>query len=370
MGLRAVVAAAVTALAACAEDSTAPSRYLVYDRDSSGTFRLGPAEITTLDDPHTGIGSVAKMRGGGRIAAGSEGSTTEEQLRQLIQIEGDSDPNIQFSIDDDGVAVPFDFDSLLMLSLYHHLERASSYFAALSVEPSSVRQLPIYYKPRLLTILGIPIPLFTDNAAYAPTIDAFLIPPTFVLKDVPLVANRGVVVHEYSHVVFNRLAHEDRRVPRYFLDDWPAAAAAELRSLDEGLADIHGALETGDPNFIGPSISAALFEIDRDVSIDRTYDSALLQKVESSSIDTYNPYPLGSVVASTLWDLPVDRTILGALVVEASRGLAPLESTFSLARFFDLVHDGLPASSRPEACRLFHTRLEAIASRLACTPPE
>lgn len=376
---RRTAALSLVFLLGCVEEALTPERYLVFDQpprpentaDSAdpGTYRLIPSEIRTLDDPRAGRGAVAELRGSGDLVISSETPSSEEDFRRLILVEGARDPDIQFDVREDGVAVPFDYDSVLLLSMYHHLERAAEYFAAIGVAQSDLRTMTVYYSPRSPGLLFIPLPVFTDNAAYVTTLDAFLIPPAFFLSGVPLVANRGVMIHEYSHMVANRLIHQDRRVPRFFVEDWPPAAVNELRSLDEGLADLFAALALRDPDFISASISSELFAIDRDVSVDRFYDAPLRAEVESAR-DDYNPYVLGSVIASALWDLRplVPDDVLAPAVIRSMRGLAPVTETFELARFADLLHDELPREAQPDACRLLHQRFEAIAPELACEP--
>src|SRR5688500_9316147 len=99
---------------------------------------------------------------------------TEEDFRTLIQIEDAEDPDIQLSINESWVVVDWDYECLLMLSLYHHLERASIYFETVGVSLEKVRRMLVFYSPTFSVILSIPIPVFTDNAAYVPGLDAFL----------------------------------------------------------------------------------------------------------------------------------------------------------------------------------------------------
>lgn len=356
------------ALVACGNQSI-PTDYVVYDRDpTTQEYRLVVSRIETLTSVSHVNGSVANVRGGGTLTTAASVPTTEQEWEEALTISGDNTPSVEYEVED-GVVVPWDFDSLMMLTLYHHLERTAEYFESVGVAHDTVRKLKVYYFTRLqLVFIPLPIPLLTDNAAYIMTLDAFFIPPRLVLKDVPLFANRGVVAHEYSHAVFNRLVHQDRRVPRYFLDGWPTAAVNELRSLDEGVADLFAALSVGDPDFISPSVSQELFAIDRDVSVPRYYDAQLATAVDGDNTADYDPYALGSVVASTIWALSsfADEHTVATAVVQALEGIAGPTADFRLAQFFDRLVEALPPDAQTASCRLFKERLEAIESNLKC----
>jgi hypothetical protein len=213
--------------------------------------------------------------------------------------------------------------------------------------------------------------VFSDNAAYAFTLNAFLIPPRLILQeDVPLSANRGVIVHEYSHAVFNRVVHENQRVPDYFVDEYNATVTNYIRSLDEGLADIFAGLAIGDPDFISSSISNELFDIDRDLSKKRVWDGALELDIDQSedASGQRNPYILGSVVASTLWatrDFLDDETI-GQTTLAAMEAIATPGPSFGLELFFNAWLDEMPQEDRDQACELFTERLQRIENDLDC----
>jgi len=359
------------ALAACVDTGT-PSEFLIYDVDPAlGEYRMMRAHIDTLDHPHRGIGTVAEVRGGGSMVIENPDPQTEAQWEDAFALDGDAAPDIQWVLRDNGVAMPLDFDSAMMLTLYHHLERASEYFDGIGVPLTRVRRLPVYYGTNLeLTLFFLPVPLLADNAAYVMNVDAFLIPPRRRLQDVPLYANRGVMIHEYSHAVFNRLVHGDTRVPAYLIEDWLQEVMNEMRSLDEGVADFFAASAVEDSNFLSASIpNAEELNIDRDVAVERHYDVELRWSVGQDDILSYDPYELGSVIAATLWALraDVDHVTLATAVVAALDGTAPAE-TFTVTAFFDSVVDELPAAARADACQLFGERLDAVAGDLTCTP--
>jgi hypothetical protein len=308
------------------------------------------------------------------VTASSEPESRED-YEDLLQVEGDSPAQIEYTVDEDGTVVPWDFDSAMMLTVYHHTEQASQYFETVGVEfeadedSESLGKIPIYYYPSI-GIFGfkLPIPIFVDNAAYAFTLDAFLIPPRFTLSDaVPIFANRGVITHEYGHAVMNRLLYKDNRVPNHFLneEEWTNTEINELGGLDEGIADIYAGLDTQDSNFIGHSISDTDL-VDRDMAKVRYYDSAIAAEVTAGQFDVHL---LGAVVASVLWALRDDvgdDTAYGKIIADTLRDMPNPTAGWRLAHFFNALYDHLPADVQPDACTLFVDRLPAIEDMLDC----
>ncbi len=364
------LALACAVLSACADADVTPDRFLVYDLDGDRGYRLVPARMETLTHPRRGRGAVAMLRGGGDLVLALREPESEQEWLEALTVRGHHKPDIRFTVDD-GVGVPWDFHSAMMLTLYHHLERASARFETAGVSLEEVRRLKVHYFIELeVPFLFFTGPLFTDNAAYLVTLDALIVPPRRDLDAVPLFANRGVITHEYSHAVFNRLTYGDERVPPFALSDWPRVNQNELRSLDEGIADFFGALDTGDPDFLAASIlDDHDLEVDRDLSVERHYDDGVRFEVTTDSLVDYDPYALGSVVASALWAVYSNvGDDLAPAVIAALRRVGPARSNFELVEFFDALVVRLPAAERSGACAIFADRLDAVAADLACTP--
>ena len=360
------------ALVACGPpgpDVSDVQTYLVYDYDSeSETYQLHESEIRTFTDPRTVDGEIAFVRGGGSLVATNPNPQTAEELENAMEVRGDHEPSAEYVIKD-GVAVPYDFDTQMMVTMYHHLERAADFFDGAGFATDEVGRLPVYFYPQV-SVLGVNLPLLTDNAAYAFTMNAFLIPPRVLLRDdVPIMANRGVIVHEYSHAVFNRVVHQNDRVPDFLLATWNEQSRTEIRSLDEGVADVFAALAVGDPDFITASISAEEFEIDRDLRKKRVWNAALDAQVKAAVTPSgTNPYILGSVVGSTLWatrDFLDDET-LAATMLAAMSGIQDPPPDFGIVDFFNAFLDAMPDEHHSDACNLFGERLELVESELDC----
>ncbi len=347
-------------------DSQDRFRVLDYDAEEE-RYELMESPISTLEDARSVEGDIVHLRGGGQIIMEHGNPQDETEFEEALRIEDSKTPRVSYEIED-GIVTAWDFDSLMMLTLYHHFERAAHYFEDIGVAHELVGNLPVYYAPRFQILL--PFNLLTDNAAYAFTIDAFLMPQQFFLSGLPFAANRGVIVHEYSHAVFNRIVHDDARAPTYLVEPWPDPAINRMRALDEGVADVFGALATGDPDFISPSIAEEEFAVDRDLSADREYTNQLHSHVESQDSAIFNPYQLGSVVASTIWALRpyIDDITLGQALVATLEDFAEVEPPYDLSDFFDPLYDELPQDAQSEACTTFRQRLTAISERLQCEP--
>ena len=415
------------------EVDPASDKFLIYNLDTeTGEYELERVSIETLRDVRAVDGDVVEMRGGGNLKTGISEPTTREEWEQVLLIENTITPQVEYTVDRDGTVVPWDFDSAMMLTVYHHFERAREYFDALPLSSDVqadlgnrtigqlVDRIPCYYYPSI-AILGVPIPVFVDNAAYAFTLNGFIVPPRQTLVDaVPIYANRGVITHEYSHAVFNRLVYNGLRVPDPIFEEWdaepigtdPFIAAAELGGLDEGIADIFGAFDTKDPDYIAASIGPEL--IDRDLAKPRYYEQCLFMAVRDGvypdpadcggnyvnsceddepgctvvrpedPVDSqgvrfdyqeggqYDSHHLGAVAASVIWEFrernkdTLTDGELAEFVVIALRDIQDPSPEFRITHFFDAFHAALPPQYQEGACDLFGERLIVIRDELQC----
>ena len=397
-------------------DNPKEHKYLIYNYiPSKNDYELERAKINTLTNVDAAEGTIAYLRGGGSLATLDTKPTSEAEWKKYLTIENSNTPEIEYTIESDGTVVPFDFDSAMMLTVYHHLERSRDYFDTIDTEGlnlsantvgQEVGRMPCYYYPTI-SLLGVPLPLFTDNAAYAYTLDAFLIPPRQVFTDaVPIYANRGVITHEYGHAVFNRLVHNNVRGPLFLQEEWENDITAkralnELQGLDEGIADIFAALDTKDPDFIAYTIGSQY--IDRDMSKARYLEDCLFMAINNSAYppaescggnygegvsqptdskgvrfdysatQAYDSHHLGAVVASVFWAMrdqtkgTISDDEWGKIIAKSLRDIQDPEKTFRVAMFFDALYNNIPTGSQGQACLLFKERLPAIQDELQCT---
>lgn len=349
-----------------------PHQVTIYDQNNSKRYAVVTRQIETLDSPVNLTGDIAKFRGSGDITINNSTPETPEEYEDTLSIENDKPVRTDFARKN-GRLVPMDFHSMVMFSMYHHLERANDFFTSLGLDSGRVGKLPVHYNVKL-QLLGIS--LLTDNAAYSPTEDLFLVPPRFLTRGVPLAANRGIVVHEYSHAVFNRVIHNDSRAPPSITDEWPQPAKNRLTAINEGLADIFAGLQTDNANFINSSISEARFDIDRDLSKERHYTQSIAGDIQTASTSNFNPYELGAVIASTLWAIRqgnargidgLTSQQLGTAILDAMTQLGnQLDPDVTTAELFNLITQELPSNARRSACQTFRNRLDAIRQELTC----
>ncbi len=403
--------AALVALSGCGpggEVDPSQSRFLVYNYNpATQDYRLQEVPIRTLTNVSAVDGSITYLRGSGDLTVAEEDPSTAEEWANHLTVEGSNTPNIEYTIDD-GLVIPWDFDSAMMLTVYHHLERSADFFDSIPRDGTDLNQpisqlvgrIPTYYYPQL-SLLGLALPLFTDNAAYAYTLNAFLIPARLNLVDaVPLFANRGVMTHEYSHAVFNRLVFNNARAPVFLLEGWDSDISArralnELQALDEGVADIFAALDLKTGDFFSPSIAVEL--VDRDMGKRRVYSPCMLEAAtvggylracdgrqgpsadpndpnSSPQLPAFDIYHLGATTASIFWALRkelsgrVSDEQLGNVMLKSLRAIQNPTKNFRISQFFNALHDNLPAAEQAAACGLLRERLPAINDELSCQP--
>ncbi len=367
--------------AACQPTGPVTIRIHAFD-DASGGYRTFDAPLSTLDDAVEMRGGVLSMRVDATVVADIIAVTPQDALR----IEGGAPPRLSFT-EQSGVLIPEDFDSLAMATAYWSLERARQFFEALGVSPDELNALKTFYHPRMQIVTKL-VPTFwflTDNAAYSPMHDAFLLVPHIALAELPFSGNLGVMAHEYSHKVHNVLVDRNARNPR---PGWSAAATNQIAGVDEGLADVFGAALTRDSNFFAPS--ANFIGPNRDLAVERviTAQDALLAlglSVADGDLKpgeprkAFDPHALGAFVASAIWQLMVETQAperIARSVVDAERALGQKLAdgslrTYSVVGFWNVFLDQLPSFDRSRMCTLIRARFDELirrdtANTLAC----
>jgi hypothetical protein len=155
--------------------------------------------------------------------------------------------------------------------------------------------LPLAWNPGVSPLIEFSA---ADNAAYAVGNNFFVLLPDGQHRDVPLLANRGVVAHELGHAVFHLLTAGGPFAPM-LVEDPSSTAGRWQSSLHEAFADVQAALLTDDPAFISASLDMPA----RDLSQEHVMTEAILP--DNGSQFLYDPYPAGTVFASLLWELRV-----------------------------------------------------------------
>jgi hypothetical protein len=257
------------ALVACAPNPSGPVKVMSMVLTSSGRYEAQQVELKTLSSLVSLDGSIATLYGGANIRidasdpllqSGSE--LTDEQLQKVFVKDHGLRPRVSL-VESGGIYWPGDFHSWNLVTTYFNFEQAFAYFQGFGVPAERLAAITVYYFPTFVLTEAGQNPL-TDNAIFFSPIQAFAILPFQTLQKVPLSMNSGVVAHEYSHLVFNRLVYKGLSVPDPFAK-WAGYAITPqvnaLKALDEGLGDYHayGASCSGqfgcNSRFIAPSIT-------------------------------------------------------------------------------------------------------------------
>jgi hypothetical protein len=356
-------------LAACAPDPSGPVDALVADLTEEG-YRPVVRSITTLGDPGDGDaleGRVARIRGLSEVALGVPVGTpsTLPAFRDAMILDAGEVVRPRWTTVGDAL-YPRDFDAFALTTVYHHVERAVLYYESVGAplpDPVDVRYLGRLKVPGFEDTLEL-----TDNALYFFGVRFLVVTRFELLQDVPLGMNRGVVVHEIGHAVFDELVYDDEARLRLLEGELADRTANLLRATTEGLSDYFAAAETGDPHFLDASVPKELLAFPRDVDQPVELTSGILGSADAAPA-IYDPYLPGTCLASALWRLEPDRTAVAAALVGAQRALGerlrveppwdvPPED-FGFAWLLDPFVVALPEADRSGACAILVEQLPA-----------
>ncbi len=295
----------------CGEDRVGPIPAVVVGY--SGPHRLGlvDVELRTLYDLDTLDGQAGRFYGGAHLVVDLGDLQAEEERALVMGQEPDAEaiarqilrapgaPVQLFWTEDDGQVLPLDYDSLAMLSAYYHLEGTWLWLTSLGQDLGALEGATIYYRPSLVdeTETLAPLPLL-DNAAYFSPSRSLILLGNQDLDGTPLAMNPGVLVHEFSHALFDLLVFEQRGFAVQAGGGLSQEASQLLRAFDEGGADYLAAARTLDPDFLALSLPGAAQ--DRNLALDWRLSPELTAQLGSPGFD---PYRLGSVWASALWEI-------------------------------------------------------------------
>lgn len=360
-------------LAACAPpDRSDTVRALVYLRNAtSNEYSLQVGEVHNLE-------SLRELRGRDVILRAA--SSIKEGPGEDIQIDDGRAFSFDWSEDGD-VVVPADQDSLQALTLYRHLDSVATLLRAHGHVP--LRPLTVYFLPRYENFaLGDGRLLLTDNAAFMSMAHGFLILPSVMLSNLPMLLNEGVVAHEFGHAVIHQEMFGDApQEPnaQSTQREW-VIAARHLVAMHEGVADVIAFAATGDPNFI-----RATADVDRDLSVPRPLTVELANQLETvpedqDSLlpsDDFDPHEQGSILARAVYEIwpknpdgtigPAARRRLLDVTLESLRALVYEPHSFTLASFPNEVARRLTRYDKQAACDVLRERFAPLRERLtAC----
>lgn len=349
--------------------------------DATGTkYRLIIGEITTLTNLRTMEGDAAQILGGAKVVVDYD-ELLEKQPQTLEETQRISEKKAGRPVDFayftvDGVIHPEDFHSLNIATTYYNFEKSHLYFVGLG---AALYHLPVLYFPEMKEGRSShELVELRDNAIWDPIARRFAVLPFDDIRELPMGMNLGIIAHEYSHAVFSNKVFPQSGVPwiyeEFFRDSSKWSRPMNLsRSLNEGLADFFGAMISGDPAFTGKSLAV----VNDERRLDPETPRCLTREVEDGyrlvPHSQYDPYPLGSVLAASLWetvqDLPERRTAFARGIVDSMTDIGVLlrekEDRVQLAELLNAIAGTFAADLKPRGCGLLADRFGLSPAQLS-----
>jgi len=401
-------------LVAC--DATPPTQLRVVWLDDDHQHRLRDVPIPAGTDLERLTSDAIRFRGGGRVVVDGlrfqklAGSTVSaDQLRALARDDMGTAVRLRFTREGD-VAVPDDYDSLLMASAYFGLDRALAFLSASDWTLATRSTFEVCYRCGLYIDVGTVLPyLVSDNAAYAPFADLFALVPELLLSEIPIAADAAMLTHESSHRVFHFQVYQGAALGellRQFVqqtelstDEWRSHNL--LKALDEGSADFLAAAFARDPSFAAAGLGS--LALDRDLTgaraQDERYDAAFAEAARKNldvsvrsdgghdvGSGSWDPYHLGTIWAGALWrmgdraaadavrpDIDVewlrDQLAPALIAAEGDLGLAlSRRFEFDFESILEPLLERLPDAERSAACARLAITFSDVLDRVEACP--
>jgi hypothetical protein len=216
--------------------------------------------------------------------------------------------------------VPADFHSMNIATTYYNFERANDLFGRVaSLGPGDMPTPPVYYFADF-TEQG---QQESDNAMFVALLEGFVILPFETYQQVPMAINGGIIGHEYTHSVFNKLVFDAEPIPQVY-QEWDQLGLLAtpglnlIKSLDEGIADVFGTGATCtddfsvcDTAFIGDSLPGTYLD-DRRVDLPHCMTPSLHDSMNSLTLQDFGNliYEVGSVFSSAMWRASEDAALV------------------------------------------------------------
>lgn len=173
-----------------------------------------------------------------------------------------------------GKVVAGDLKSLELLTLYYHFEQLMKIDQQIGILSLNSWPRKVGLRAR---VINKNQKLSSNNARYSGLLDAYLF-DSFILPDLQLTVNGGVIAHEHFHSIFFKMVlvplsdiitpptpHENTNISDSKLSESQTVYLSNLlRAWNEGLADVWGWSYSRDTNFVQRSIG---FEKTRDLRL-------------------------------------------------------------------------------------------------------
>jgi hypothetical protein len=262
------------------------SEYLAWVAEDGG-YGVESRCLPGLEDPVRMKGSLGQIRSGGWVEY------------DTLELHPGEDLRLRF-MEQQGTLVPTDSEGLVLVSMWGHLADVRAAIAGTGLRAENLPPVEIAYAPTLPDPLAELFPF--ENAAYIPGAHVLVVLPEFWDQGLPLAANRGVIAHEWGHAVFHELLNGEASARPIQFEEGAGEGNFYLAAMHEGFADVLAALLFDDPRFLDASIDMPARWVDTARSLADVETPE--QFIDSSALGIfYDPYPLGSVVASWYWSL-------------------------------------------------------------------
>jgi hypothetical protein len=352
---------ALLALCACGGDLTSPFSAVAITYDvPNQKFKLAQVRLNTLTSLRHLRGSAGVVRAGGKVRVSSPAAlvsgATVDSLRASFIKGQPAEVEISWSVLGD-IVYPDDFASLELLSTYYNMEKARAELASLGLTSLPVRTIIAHAD--LANENGVsPLP---DGELYYAPMATFFAPATTPQQAVPPAFNLGAVVHALGHQAVEELVWGGAPLPAPE-GGTDSRAKHIARSLAEGVGDYLGVAISDDPHWFDHSLQLEPAER----ALDQIHCSSpdMLDALPvDDSVAPYDPYPLGSVIASALWEEAsatttqnTSRGVLTALTDLGTRAASGL----TLPVILDTLAAHAPDDQRAGLCGIFLNRFQQM----------
>lgn len=267
-------------------------------------YTIAPTTIQTLDNLYEMRGKV------GRVV------TSSKQLDSTQILENGTGYDlldVQFNKSGNTYG-PVDTTSLFAASLYYAIETGYQLFKTLDPKADMQTLLPgmadtlIFQDVKRSDDQSKDSQIY-DNAEYLPyqlqngnayqIRNYFFAYPTKSVTQIPLGLNLGVMVHEYTHMVFQHLFYQPGIRRNMGVSNQPGKPTENtLAALDEGLADYFGFMAVKDPGYFLCSFPSE----NRDLRVPKEFTDPISAAIESPG-DSFDPHEGGAVFAAIQYQI-------------------------------------------------------------------
>ncbi len=363
---RSLLIAIAMAFAACSrmypDAVSGPVQMLVLAYDAAASrYALSVQTVTTMHLLRRMEGGAGQFIGGAKLHVDYDALAAADPLPashaalEAATATAKGQPVDFAYLSIDGIVHPEDGDSLVLATTYYNLEVAQTYFANLQ---GALGPLLVYFQPELQEGPAANMVVQKNTSAWNPYLHALVVQPPARTDVLPYSMNQGIIVREYAKAIYQARVFPGEGLPRLLADATTnpskfGPALNRSRSFSEGIADYFGAVMTGDTQFLERSYpdTAAARRVDPALPACMTYE--MLQKVAGVAPDQYDPYPLGTVLAATLWDISqraqstvdFNKALLAGMTQIGTR-----TEIVSLSEYVDSLVSQLPEDVKSYAC--------------------